>query len=264
MGRTLGCMVLLLVTVGCGGAHRTSLPHPAMTGSLAPATVTRRDTFGERNLGLEAGALNDDVTLVRLDAQGICFDVMLRGSDQQLADVDLTQASAIQLTTNDVEEPWVAPTVSPRQTETGVTTGTEYVQQDTGLTDTVCVEQNEAGTCLRYEQQRVYQTVGVAVARNVHVGGASICFANMGQVTPHTRDLRLLINDGRYTFELEGAADEDVAAQWPNHPIVAPGYEFLVNTGATSGGEAPVMVPVSSPQGPPPGAPPPPAAPPQS
>jgi len=248
MMRAFPWILVGLSMLGCGGAHRTTLPHPAMTGSLAPATVTRRDTFGENRLGLDAGALNDDVTLVRLDEAAICFDVLLRGSDEQIADVDLTQASAIQLTTDAVDEPWVQPTVDPRQTESGVTVGREYVQQDTGLTDTVCVETNEAGTCLRYEEQRVYQTVGVDVARNVHLGGAVICFQNQGKVTPHTEELRLLVNDGLYRFELSGAADEEVAAGWPPHAIVAPGYEFLLGgaPGApTGGGEAPIMTPMS-------------------
>ncbi len=254
LARFVGAAILALVMASCAGGHRTAVAHPATAGVLAPAVAIRTDRFAAQRLNLDPSALDDEIRLVRLDGSAACFDVLMRGLGEEVqTGSDLTmgfggrrrsEAEAIDLTRarDDVfltapPDVRLPPTqVIARPVAQSVAQGTEYVERDTGRTAMQCVEQSDDGECLRYEEQSITETVGVAVDHRVLVSRAILCFDHGGRITPQTSAVDLVIGRAHFGFDLTDPAA--AGAAWPDHPIVAPGYELLLSGAQrTAGGE---------------------------
>ena len=245
--------LLAFALTGCGAGHRTRVAHPATSGALAEALVVRSDRFAAQGLNLDPHALDDEIRLVRLDGEAACFDVLMRGlgeeaqtstaltfgfggrrrSEEQAIDLTRARDDVFLVTSSGAR---LAPTnVIARPMEQAVTEGTAYVEQDTGRTAIQCVEESDNGSCLRYEEQAVTETVGVAVDHRLLVQRAIVCFAHGGQVTPQESAVDLLIGRAHFGFDLTSPAPAGAAG--PSTPIVAPGYEFLLASARrTTGG----------------------------
>jgi len=198
-----GCVLAALGAVGAlavasGGSHTESIEisHPAHVGYLEQ-NVIRHDYGGtEVEYGLPAGALADEASMVSLTPVEACFDVRVRNRDEHAARyVDLSRWRMLMETSEDVE---MGPTAFvPKMVESAGFNGRRPRQVLNGYT-TECVQTDpNTSACRRWEERPNYTTVYDPAVVTVVTGGAQLCFAHGGRITPQTEwiELHLLSPD---------------------------------------------------------------------
>ena len=240
--RRLTILVAFVLLGACGG-HRTALAHPGVTGSIDDVVAVRNDFFAERQLNLTHGALDDTVRLVRFDAEQVCFHAIMRSLETERATPDLGAPNPDLTMQANGHELAVAAVLAAPVEQTAVT-GTEYVAQGTGRYETVCTETSANGSCLRYEEQEITESVAVAVDHAIRVQSSLLCFTNDGTITPHTSSVELRLGRAHFGFDLQEPGVE--GASWARDPIIASGYEQFLGAAPSSGGERPVQTSTAS------------------
>ena len=198
----VAAVCLIALASGCAGRgggllRRATITHPMTSGGIAAAPpLAFEDNASERHLGIPPGALRDEATLVRADAEQVCVDLTLR-VDQNEQEWSNLAAYRIQLLSSESEVPVENPMVSPRPTQGMQYAGHRYEDIPTGATTTYCVSHDQYNNCLEYRTDPVMQTITVPTTWTVFEGGGMACFANAGVLTPATTFLRLRVVDPR-------------------------------------------------------------------
>lgn len=212
MQRIPTLVAFTLLGFGCG--HKpltTAIAHPAVAGRIDEHAIEVPDKVGDRgyrvgafgvkkHMGPEVsrGTLTDRVRLVRLDATAICFDfeVVARQPDEP-AFAAPGQATIVAPKGHDSLRPQVEPKDIRAMEMSGM-----YPEH---------LEQGAA----EYPGDDGYRLVRGTARVVVHTGGAKVCFANEGIVTPQTHEIRLRTPTGDYLWQLQGDAKA-----WPAETIV--------------------------------------------
>ncbi len=209
--RTIATCGLLAFLVGCGHKPlRTEIPHPATTGHIDEHFIEVKDPISERGYRIGAfgvkkhegpevrrRSLSDRVRLVRLDAKEICFDfqvVARRGDAPEFAAPK--DASIVTPKGHQDARPTVAPKPMKELTLSG---RTERIVQGP----------------IEYAGDDGLRRLPDSKPVTVHEGGAKICFANDGIVTPQTDEIRLRTSTSDFAWDLRGSA-----SAWSTDTIV--------------------------------------------
>lgn len=202
--RLATALLALCILAGCGAAG-VRVAHPAATGTLTPvpSSYVSRIERAAGSAGSDPDLLADTATIVRLDGEQVCFDVitrLVRDRSSGLA-MDL-QTATLTYDAGTLSSPIITP--HPEQILQSFDRET-YWTDDYGVTHT-----------------------GTTTFEIVESGGA-VCFAHGGALAASNRGLRLTYGvrgDIRPTFAFQLDATPMPTA-WPPGPIVAPGYEHL-------------------------------------
>lgn len=202
MTRYIGFFALLSIAVlgGCAGRgggllQRTTIQHPMTGGGVAGgAPLVFREPDTEQDLGIQAGTLDDQATLVRADAEQVCFDVTVRVPEGEEQWANLT-SYRIQLLSTESEAAFENPMVSGRPVQAFTLPGTAREQIPTGGQRTYCAYRDGDGLCQEYRTEPIMRTIRVPTTRTVYEGGGLVCWANQGILSPSTTWLRMRLVD---------------------------------------------------------------------
>lgn len=202
--RLATALLALCALAGCGAAG-VRVAHPAATGSLTPVPSTYLSRI-ERAAGssnFDPDMLADTATIVRLDGEQVCFDVVTRIVRERNSGLAMDLESAtLTYDAGTLSSPMIAP--HPEQI-------TQSFDREMYYTDDYGVTRTEI------------------VTFEVVESGGAMCFAHGGALAASNRGLRLTYGargDIRPTFAFQLDASPMPTA-WPPGPIVAPGYEHL-------------------------------------
>jgi hypothetical protein len=188
MSRTL--VALALATAGgCVHAVTVQIPNP-LTRGLVANRVPNPDESTARYFGLPDNVFTSEASLVSLDPQRACFNVVLR-VDGEHANLATPQAWRTFMRG--------APNIENMEPIFG-----QPAQQQLAQMQGSIPRQRFAGyytTCTRYSygtqcsQQPRYITVREPAVITVVTGGGAVCFAHGGTVNPRTEQITLHMDD---------------------------------------------------------------------
>jgi hypothetical protein len=214
MHRTIASCGLLVLFVGCGHKPlRAEIPHPATTGRVAAHSIEVPDPISERGYRISAfgvkkhegpelmrDSLSDRVRLVRLDAKKICFDFQVVARSVDAPEFAAPEGASI-VTPKGHKD--ARPTVEPKPMKEFTLSGT--------------TSRGVQGP-IEYAGDNGVRIVPDHKPVTVHEGGAQICFANDGIVTPRTEQIRLRTPTRDFAWDLRGSAND-----WSTDTIVYEG-----------------------------------------
>lgn len=202
-------LTLAVASIGCvSRTVVTTIPHPMQTGQISQNRIAHEYRNNENNQALPAGTLSDSAEIVRMDAEAVCFDVLLTivddGDGQTWTDLRNWEI------TLDLpgDQRMVQPNIQLADPVAQQYDGRVRQQVQTGIRKNCLAYDAHTAACVQWEEQPVYEWQWVPGVVTVVSGGGGVCFGNQGFVTTGTSELKLnLHRTGRtIAFEWEFAS----------------------------------------------------------
>ena len=170
--------VLFFTLVACftNRTVTTTIRHPMQVGQIDQNRVPHSYPSKENQHGLPAGSLDDEASLVRMDAEAVCFDVKLRSMDLGNGWEDLRNWEVTMTSGEDIR--LAGPTVQQHQPQVQQFNGLIAQEVQTGTWIRECTSRNRDGSCNRWEQRPETQIDYVPGIVTVQTGGGMVCFGN--------------------------------------------------------------------------------------
>ena len=191
--RIIILFTLIISTGACAKRMDVLIRHPLQVGVVdQPNTI-------QRNNGWQA-------TLLRLDTEGVCFDITFMKS-QAHAPPDANLQTQTLLMKSDGSWYRDAQVIEMRPPQVSSRQGTVPEQVQAG-TVTECAERTSNGQCNRWEERPRYITQFVPATFYDAQGGGVVCFPNAGRVTPMSDRVTFSINRVNFRWGLESIIQE--------------------------------------------------------
>lgn len=176
-------------TGGCVSAVTITIPNP-LTRGLVANRIPNADESTASYFGLPYGTFTSEASLVSLDPQRACFNVVLRveGSHAQNA----TPANWRTFLRGDPNVENMEPIFGPPAPQQAMQMQGSIPRQRFAGYYTTCTRYSYGTRC---SQQPRYITVREPAIITVITGGGSVCFAHGGQITPRTEQVTLHLDD---------------------------------------------------------------------
>lgn len=178
-----------LATGGCVHAVTVQIPNP-LTRGLVPNRIPNEDQSTANYFGLPYNTFTSEASLVSLDAQRACFNVVLRVDGEHAPLATPANWRTFMRGDPNIEnmEPIFGP---PAQQQMQQMQGSIPRQRFAGYY-TSCTRYSYGTQCT---QQPRYITVREPAIITVITGGGSVCFAHGGTVNPRTEQITLHLDD---------------------------------------------------------------------
>jgi hypothetical protein len=181
--------VLLVLGLGasalaCVRAPTVNIPNPLSAGSVSENEIKYRDNMNEQQLGIQAGTLEHDATLVSADDKELCFKLKIHTARKDLSSPKGWRVFLRGKPTFEDMNPKFK----------GVESVQEEVMQGSVLlssqsTRKVC---DNTGYCI---DQTVTNSHRVPQDVKVFTGGGTVCFKNDGHLDKATEEITLHLDD---------------------------------------------------------------------
>lgn len=199
MTRVIALSTVVLLAAGCGRGFRAGvvtarIPHPARAGLVSPATrIEFRDERAERRAGVGPNTLVDRVALTQVTPTGICAQVALWATHDDLHRGDFARYVFELEATDGVAPPRRVPAaqIQPAGQWDTSELGQRWRQVPNGLRDE-CVDRDMDGYCEAWETRVTTRSVREQAAIGIRYYAANVCFS--GIVTEQTTELALVMS----------------------------------------------------------------------
>jgi hypothetical protein len=186
-GRFLTLFVAAVSTCGCMQLATTNMSNPLVGGTLQQNKILLPDRKLESENGMQPGSLVQEASLTVLDAEKVCFDLVMQVDG---AHVNLASPQAWTASMNG--DPFFD------ETPPSFSEAKEH-KHDVRAGETVARTASMQKICDENAEKCVTKTRVDAKAKSVNVnvstGQGTVCFANKGRVTKKTRELTLTLQD---------------------------------------------------------------------
>ena len=187
LARTLLAAHFVLGTLACVRSESTSIPNPLKAGQLQQNRIKNPDRRGEARFSLPSGTLFHEASLVALDEQQICFDLVLRvdGQRRSLATPEGWRVFLRGKPEFEDKEPRFSAPQPPEETSVpGV------IETRSTANQRIC--DSNGDNCYTKDVVITSHTPGqIPIVK----AGGIVCFANQGHVTKATQEITLHLDD---------------------------------------------------------------------
>jgi len=201
---------LLLAAASCRPRADGSakIEHPAIVGKIDHNEIEWNDP---EPFGLSRNVYRNSASLVEMNQDKVCFEVVLSGFDDDAA-AELERAGFVLYLDDNEFKPDVEQLVAPHKS-THMGKKTQWETVDTGLRNRKCVDgtrdsQGNIINCTQWNEEKVTQTrsYDIPMEYTVVQGAGKACFSINGQVKPEKVEHVLL--------EIQNAKSEKTSAFW--------------------------------------------------